>query len=200
MSQPITPKGKLLIFSAPSGSGKTTLVKHLLKNISKLTFSVSATSRLPREEEVNGKDYYFLSAAEFQKKIKENAFLEWEEVYPEVFYGTLLSQIEEKRAAGLHVIFDVDVVGGLNIKKYYGAEALAVFVQVPSIEVLAQRLNQRGTDDAKSIKKRLEKAAYEMTFAPQFDYIIVNNKLDDAQRELTTIVSQFLDQQPVQKS
>lgn len=194
----MTPKGKLLIFSAPSGSGKTTLVKHLLKNISKLTFSVSATSRQPREEEINGKDYYFLSAAEFQQKIKENAFLEWEEVYPDVFYGTLLSQIEEKRTAGLHVIFDVDVVGGLNIKKYYGAEALAVFVQVPSIEVLAQRLNQRGTDDAKSIEKRLEKAAYEMTFAPQFDYIIVNNKLDDAQRELTAIVSHFLDQQPVQ--
>lgn len=200
MSQPISPKGKLLIFSAPSGSGKTTLVKHLLKNISNLTFSVSATSRLPRAEEVNGKDYYFLSAAEFQKKIKENAFLEWEEVYPEVFYGTLLSQIEEKRTAGLHVIFDVDVVGGLNIKKYYEAEALAVFVQVPSIEILAQRLNQRGTDNAESIKKRLEKAAYEMTFAPQFDYIIVNNELEDAQHELLAIVSQFLDQQSNQTS
>ena len=192
MSQPIAPKGKLLIFSAPSGSGKTTLVKHLLQNIDKLTFSVSATSRLPRAGEVNGNDYYFLSAAEFQKKIEENAFLEWEEVYPEVFYGTLLSQIEDKRTAGLHVIFDVDVIGGLNIKKYFGAEALAVFVQVPSLEVLAQRLNQRGTDDASSIQKRLDKAAFEMTFAPQFDHIIINDQLENAQRELEATVRQFL--------
>lgn len=193
MSQSIKPKGKLLIFSAPSGSGKTTLVKHLLKNIDKLTFSVSATSRQPRTAEVDGKDYYFLSAADFQKKIKENAFLEWEEVYPEVFYGTLLSQIEEKRAAGLHVIFDVDVMGGLNIKKYYGAEALAIFVQVSSLEILARRLNQRGTDDKESIQKRLEKAAFEMTFAPQFDHIIINDKLENAERELEATVRQFLE-------
>jgi len=193
MSQTITPKGKLLIFSAPSGSGKTTLVKHLLQNIDKLTFSVSATSRLPRTGEMDGKDYYFLSATNFQKKIEESAFLEWEEVYPGVFYGTLLSQIEEKRAAGLHVIFDVDVVGGLTIKKYYGAEALAVFVQVPSLEILAQRLNQRGTDDAESIQKRLEKAAYETAFAPQFDHVIINDKLENAQRELEATVRQFLE-------
>ncbi len=193
MSQPNTSKGKLLIFSAPSGSGKTTLVKHLLEKIGNLTFSVSATSRMPRLGEVNGKDYYFLATTDFQQKIKENAFLEWEEVYPAVFYGTLLSQIEEKRAAGLNVIFDVDVVGGLNIKKYYGAEALAVFVQAPSIEILAQRLNQRGTDDIESIQKRLDKAAYEMTFAPKFDHIIVNDKLEDAQRELEATVKQFLE-------
>jgi len=193
MSQANTQKGKLLIFSAPSGSGKTTLVKHLLQKVDKLTFSVSATSRPPRKDEINGKDYYFLSADEFQEKIKENAFLEWEEVYPQVFYGTLLSQIEDKRAAGLHVIFDVDVVGGLNIKKHYGAEALAVFVQAPSLEVLSQRLNQRGTDDEESIQKRLQKAAWEMTFAPQFDQIIVNDKLENAQRNLESTVKQFLE-------
>lgn len=193
MSQANTQKGKLLIFSAPSGSGKTTLVRHLLQKVDKLTFSVSATSRPPRKDEINGKDYYFLSADEFQKKIKENAFLEWEEVYPQVFYGTLLSQIENKRAAGLHVIFDVDVVGGLNIKKHYGAEALAVFVQAPSLEVLSQRLSQRGTDDDESIQKRLQKAAWEMTFAPQFDQIIVNDKLENAQRKIESTVKQFLE-------
>jgi guanylate kinase len=185
-------KGKLLIFSAPSGSGKTTLVKYLLEQVPNLAFSVSATSRKPRTGELEGRDYYFLSPDEFKRKITENAFLEYEEVYTDVFYGTLFEQVEAKRNAGKHVIFDVDVVGGLNIKKHFGKEALAVFIKAPSIEILTERLINRGTDNDESIKKRIEKAAWEMDFADRFDVVLVNDELEKARQELIAIISEFL--------
>ncbi len=185
-------KGKLLIFSAPSGSGKTTLVKYLLEQVPNLAFSVSATSRKPRTGELEGRDYYFLSPDEFKRKITENAFLEYEEVYTDVFYGTLFEQVEAKRNAGKHVIFDVDVVGGLNIKKHFGMEALAVFIKAPSIEILTERLINRGTDNDESIKKRIEKAAWEMDFADRFDVVLVNEELEKARQELIAIITEFL--------
>ena len=185
-------KGKLLIFSAPSGSGKTTLVKYLLEQVPNLAFSVSATSRKPRTGELEGRDYYFLSPDEFKRKITENAFLEYEEVYTDVFYGTLFEQVEAKRNAGKHVIFDVDVVGGLNIKKHFGMEALAVFIKAPSIEILTERLINRGTDNDESIKKRIEKAAWEMDFADRFDVVLVNDELEKARQELIAIITEFL--------
>lgn len=185
-------KGKLLIFSAPSGSGKTTIVKHLLAKDYGLEFSVSATSRASRGEEVNGRDYYFLSPGEFKQRVANNEFLEWEEVYPGVFYGTLLSEVERIRQKGNHVIFDVDVVGGCNIKKYYGGEALSVFVQPPSVEELKNRLLNRSTDSPEVIATRVAKAAQELSFASQFDVILINDRLEDAFHEVETIVEQFL--------
>lgn len=185
-------KGKLLIFSAPSGSGKTTLVKYILDQIQGLTFSISATSRPPRAGEEDGKDYYFLTPNQFRKKITENAFLEFEEVYPDVFYGTLFDQIASKRAAGNHVVFDVDVVGGLNIKKHFGEDALAIFIKAPSLDVLAERLNKRGTDSSESIQKRIEKAEWEMGFANRFDVVLINDQLEKAQHELKSIITEFL--------
>lgn len=185
-------KGKLLIFSAPSGAGKTTIVKHLLEKDFGLEFSVSATSRAPRSNEKHGKDYYFLTPDEFKERIDNHEFLEWEEVYPGVFYGTLLSEVERIRSVGKHVVFDVDVVGGLNIKKYYGNEALAVFVQPPSVEVLRNRLISRSSDSPEVIATRVAKAEYELTFAPKFDIVLVNDRIDDAFREVESIVSQFL--------
>ncbi len=170
-------KGKLIIFSAPSGAGKTTIVKHLLKQDFNLEFSISATSRAPRHTETHGKDYYFLSPDEFQEKIKNDEFLEWEEVYAGTCYGTLKSEVERIRNQGKHVIFDVDVVGGINIKKYYGDEALAVFVQPPSIEELRKRLVGRSTDSLDVIEKRVQKAEYELTFASNFDIILVSEEL-----------------------
>ena len=151
-------KGKLIIFSAPSGSGKTTIVKHLLRKIPGLNFSVSATSREPRAGESDGKDYYFLSEAAFRNKIRNNEFLEWEEVYPGIFYGTMKSEVERIRNEGKHVVFDVDVVGGLNIKKYYGDEALAVFIRPPSVEELRKRLQTRSTEPEEKINMRVTKA------------------------------------------
>ncbi|MGE4540394.1 MAG: guanylate kinase [Bacteroidales bacterium] len=192
MSKLADKKGKLLIFSAPSGSGKTTLVKYILEQIEGLTFSVSATSRQARANEQDGKDYYFLSPDAFRKKISEKAFLEYEEVYPNVFYGTLLDQIASKRAAGNHVVFDVDVVGGLNIKKYFGADALAIFIKAPSVQILKERLTQRGSDTEESIKKRLEKAEWEMGFADRFDVVVVNDQLEKSQQELKRIITEFL--------
>jgi guanylate kinase len=185
-------KGKLLIFSAPSGAGKTTIVKHLLGKDFGLEFSVSATSRAPRSTEMHGKDYYFLTPDEFKERIDNHEFLEWEEVYPGIFYGTLLSEVERIRSAGKHVVFDVDVVGGLNIKKYYGNEALSVFVQPPSVEVLRNRLVNRSSDSPEVIATRVAKAEYELTFAPKFDVVLVNDRIDDAFREVESIVSQFL--------
>lgn len=185
-------KGKLLIFSAPSGSGKTTLVKHLLQNMDNLCFSVSATSRAPRTGEIDGKDYYFISQEEFQKKIEHKEFLEWEEVYKGTCYGTLLSEVEQLRSDRKNVLFDVDVVGGLNIKKYYGDEALAVFVKAPSVEVLKQRLIVRSTDSMESIQKRIDKAEWEMSFEKDFDVVIVNDNLEKAQKEILYIVNCFL--------
>ncbi|MFB6319351.1 guanylate kinase [Saccharicrinis sp. FJH54] len=184
--------GKLIIFSAPSGSGKTTLVKHVLSKGFNLEFSISATSRNPRGTEENGKDYYFLSPEEFRKKIDEGAFLEWEEVYSNTFYGTLKSEVDRITANGNNVVFDVDVVGGLNIKSFYGERALAVFVQPPSVEELEKRLESRGTDDAETIKKRIDKAEQELSYAGKFDVIIINDNLDEATKETEKILRNFL--------
>jgi guanylate kinase len=185
--------GKLIIFSAPSGAGKTTIVQHLLKlEYLKLEFSISACSRLPRGKETNGKDYYFLSTGDFQKKIAEDAFLEWEEVYDGLYYGTLKSEIKRITEAGYNVMFDVDVKGGLNIKKQYGDKALAIFVQPPSLIELKNRLHSRSTDTAEAIAKRLDKAASEMEFASQFDYILINDVLDTSLKQAEVLVKQFI--------
>lgn len=185
-------QGKLIIFSAPSGAGKTTIVKHLLQQNLGLEFSISATSRGKRHTETNGKDYYFLSAEEFKAKIDADEFLEWEEVYAGTFYGTLKSEVERIRNNGKHVIFDVDVVGGCNIKKYYGNEALAVFVQPPSVEELRNRLISRSTDAPKMIEKRVAKAEYELTFANQFDVIITNDQLENALIQAEKVIREFI--------
>jgi len=184
--------GKLLIFSAPSGSGKTTLVKYLMKQIDNLSFSISATSRKIRGGEVNGRDYYYLSADEFRNKIANNEFVEWEEVYTDKYYGTLKSEVERIRNNGQNVVFDVDVVGGVNIKKLYGNDALAIFVMPPSIKVLKQRLVGRGTDTEDDIKTRIDKAEYELTFVNKFDKIIINDKLEKAQMETVELVKEFV--------
>lgn len=190
-------KGKLLIFSAPSGSGKTTLVNHLLAEIPNIAFSVSATSRPPRGNEQNGKEYYFISPEEFQERVKNDEFLEWQEVYPGRYYGTLKSVVEKMQEEGYHVAFDVDVVGGTNIKKYYGDEALSIFIQAPSIEVLRERLVNRGTDSMEEIEKRLAKADWEMNFAQgKFDTTIINDDLETAKADILAAVKQFLDQNP----
>ncbi len=185
-------KGKLIIFSAPSGAGKTTIVKHLLQKGFDLEFSISATSREPRHTETHGKDYYFLSGEEFLSKVENEEFLEWEEVYKGTSYGTLKSEVERIRKQGKNVVFDVDVVGGLNIKKYYGDEALAVFVQPPSVEELRNRLVGRSTDSEEKIAMRVAKAEHELSFAPQFDVVIINDKLEDAFVEAEKIISEFL--------
>ena len=187
------PAGKLLIFSAPSGSGKTTLVTHLMENIPELAFSVSATTRAPRGTEKNGKDYYFLSHDEFMKRVENDEFLEWEEVYQGTCYGTLKSVVEKMQKQGKHVAFDVDVCGGVNIKKFYGEKALSVFIQAPSIEVLRDRLIKRQTDSMEAIEKRLAKAEWEMDFAQgKFDATIINDDLDTAKREILEVVTAFL--------
>ena len=185
-------KGKLIIFSAPSGAGKTTIVRHLLEKDFNLEFSVSATSRNPRPNEKNGKDYYFLTLEEFIKRVGNNEFLEWEEVYKGIRYGTLKSEVERIRNQGKNVIFDVDVVGGLNIKKYYGDEALAVFVQPPSVEELKKRLTQRSTETDDKIAMRIAKAEHELSFAPQFDVVLVNDNLEQAFTEAEKVIAGFL--------
>ena len=185
-------KGKLVIFSAPSGSGKTTIVRHLLNKGFPLEFSISATSRPKRGNEIHGKDYYFISADEFRGKIKNNEFLEWQEVYPNKYYGTLKSEVERIRKKGKHVIFDVDVIGGCNIKAHYGSEALSVFIQPPSVDVLRKRLIDRSTDSPEVIQTRVEKAAYELTFAPKFDVVIVNDQLEDAFKKAEETITSFL--------
>lgn len=184
--------GKLFIFSAPSGSGKTTIVKHLLKKDFNLEFSVSATSRAKRGTEVHGKDYYFLSSEEFKQKINNNEFLEWEEVYDGCYYGTLKSEIERIKNKGNNVIFDVDVVGGVNIKKYYQNDALAIFIQPPSIEELENRLRSRNTDSQEVITERIKKFKFELSFANQFDKIIINDKLDEALKEAELTLTEFI--------
>jgi guanylate kinase len=185
-------KGKLIIFSAPSGAGKTTLVKHVMSQVDNLTFSVSACSRKKRVGEIDGKDYYFLTVEEFKKKIAAGEFIEWEEVYPDHFYGTLYSEVENKRNRGLHVVFDVDVKGGMNIKKIFGDEALAIFIKPPSVDVLKERLLKRGTDSPEDIGTRVEKAEYELTFAKHFDVVIVNDDLKRAQQETVSAIHEFL--------
>ncbi len=184
--------GKLIIFSAPSGAGKTTIVHHLLESGLDLQFSISAASREKRKNEINGKDYYFIPADEFRRKIENNEFLEWEEVYKDHYYGTLKSEVERIWDKGLHVIFDVDVVGGMNIKKYYGDRALSVFVMPPSVKHLEERLRKRSTDSEEKIKLRLQQAEKELEFAKHFDKIIVNDDLRTAQAEAVRIVSGFI--------
>ena len=185
-------KGKLIIFSAPSGAGKSTIVQHLIKQDLGLEFSISATSREPREGEADGREYYFISPEEFRRKIKENAFIEWEEVYPEQYYGTLYSEVENVLERGRHVIFDIDVAGGLNLKRIYGDRACAIFIQPPSKEVLEKRLRSRGTDNEASLRERLGKAIFELEYASRFDHIIVNDSLELALSEAEQIVREFL--------
>lgn len=185
--------GKLIVFSAPSGSGKTTIVKFLLAQEElKLDFSISATSREPRGTEIDGKDYYFLSLEDFKKKIKNDEFLEWEEVYRDNFYGTLKSEVERIWAEGKNVIFDIDVVGGLDIKNIYPEETLAVFVKPPSIEELKIRLKKRQTESPDKINMRVAKASIELATAPQFDHIIINNDLNNALEEAYSLVADFV--------
>ena len=181
------------MFSAPSGAGKTTLVRYLMGEIPSLSFSVSAASRKARKNEVNGKDYHFLTVDEFNKNISKGAFVEWEEVYKDHFYGTLSSEVERIRNKGQHVVFDVDVKGGINIKKIFGKDVLAVFVEPPSINALKLRLENRATDSKKDIQTRIEKAKEEIDFAPFFDVIIVNDDLDIAKKEVFEKVSEFID-------
>ena len=187
-------QGKLIIFSAPSGAGKTTIVKQLLEAGLPLSFSISATSRAKREGEVEGKDYYFLSVEEFKSKIANGDFLEWEEVYPGSFYGTLKSEVERIWHEGKHVIFDVDVIGGLNIKKSYPNIAHTFFVQPPTLETLKERLINRSTESEDNIQKRLSKADYELTFSAKFDTIIVNDNLEKAVNESIRKVLEFINE------
>lgn len=182
----------IIIFSAPSGSGKSTLVNYLLHKMPTLEFSVSATSRAPRGTEQNGEAYYFLSADEFRSKIAADEFVEYEEVYPDCFYGTLKSEIERISAKGHHVVFDVDVVGGLNLKRIFGQQALALYIAPPSIDELRKRLTGRATDSAEMIEKRVAKAQLEMSYAPQFDKIVVNDDLAKAKADVENIISDFL--------
>ncbi|GFZ82949.1 guanylate kinase [Aquaticitalea lipolytica] len=186
--------GKLIVFSAPSGSGKTTIVRHLLKQKElDLEFSISATSRERRGEEVDGKDYYFLSFEEFKKKIKNDEFLEWEEVYRDNFYGTLKTEVERIWAKGKHVIFDIDVSGGLRIKRKFPKETLAIFVKPPSIDELKIRLKNRKTESSDKINMRIAKASAELATAPLFDKIVINDDLDIALDEAYKLVSNFLE-------
>ena len=185
-------QNKLLIFSAPSGSGKTTIVRFLLGQNPQLAFSVSACSREKRPHEVEGKDYYFLSVTEFREKIRNEEFIEWEEVYQDHFYGTLKSELERIWAMGKSAVFDVDVVGGLNIKHQYGSRALAIFVMPPSVRELESRLLKRSTENARSLRNRIEKAEKEMKYASGFDVVLLNDNLEQAKKEASDIVNNFL--------
>ena len=184
--------GKLIIFSAPSGSGKSTIINYLLTQNLNLAFSISATSRPPRGTEKHGVEYFFLTPEEFRCRIENNEFLEYEEVYKDRYYGTLKEQVEKQLEKGQNVVFDLDVVGGCNIKKYYGERALSIFVQPPSIEELRCRLTGRGTDEPEVIECRIAKAEYEMTFAPQFDRVIVNDDLEAAKAETLEVIKESL--------
>ena len=186
-------EGKLIIFSAPSGSGKTTIVKQLLANNPNLGFSISACTRDKRgRAETDGQDYYFLTPDEFRQKINEDAFVEWEEVYPGTYYGTLKSEIERIWASGKHVIFDVDVKGGLALKNYYQERALAVFVKVPSLEVLEARLRSRGTETEESLSKRINKMKFEWGFQDKFDVILLNDQLENAVLEAQRLFDELI--------
>jgi guanylate kinase len=185
-------EGKLIIISAPSGAGKTTIVNHLLKNVSGLEFSISATTRSPRGKEKNGKEYYFITTEEFRESIRKDEFVEWQEVYKDHFYGTLKSEIERIWAERKHVIFDVDARGGINLKKTYGQKAISIFIMPPSVQELEQRLNKRATDDEAKIKIRVDKAIEEMKLADQFDHTIINDNLIKAQNEVYEMIRSFL--------
>ena len=189
-------RGRLLVFSAPSGSGKSTIVQWLVKEHPELNlhFSVSCTSRLPRGTEQNGVEYFFISPEEFKKKIENEEFIEYEEVYKDRYYGTLKSQVEQQISRGENVVFDVDVKGGCNIKQCYGSRAMSIFVQPPSIEELRRRLNSRGTDTPEVIEQRLAKADYELSFARKFDHIVVNDDLETAKQKTYELLSTFLNQ------
>ncbi len=185
--------GKLIVFSAPSGSGKTTIVREVLKDdIFNFEFSVSATSRKKRGNEKNGKDYYFLSVEDFKSKISDNQFIEWEEVYKNQFYGTLKSEVRRIINKGNNIIFDIDVFGGINIKKQFAEECLTIFIMPPSVKVLEKRLRHRGTETEESLKKRLAKAEKEMTFSKEFDVVVINNILEDVIIEVKKILVNFL--------
>lgn len=183
---------KLIIFSAPSGSGKSTIINYLLTCGLDLAFSISATSRPPRGKEQHGIEYFFLSPEEFRQRIANDEFLEYEEVYTDRFYGTLKSQVENQLEAGQNVVFDVDVVGGCNIKQFYGNRALSIFIQPPSIEELRRRLVGRGTDSPEIIEDRINKAEFELSFAPKFDVVIINDDLEKAKAETLEVIKGFL--------
>lgn len=185
--------GKAIIFSAPSGAGKTTIVHHLLQQDLNLEFSISATSRAARKVERDGKDYHYMSISDFQELIRKEAFVEWEEVYEGNFYGTLKSEVERIWAGGKHVVFDVDVVGGLNLKAYFGDAAFAVFVQPPSIMALENRLRLRETETDESIARRIGKAEQELDFAQEFDFVLINDDLEKAKKQAIEAISNFLE-------
>ena len=187
-------KGRLLIFSAPSGSGKSTIVQWLMKEHPELNmhFSISCTTRAPRGTEQNGVEYFFISPAEFKEKIAQDAFVEYEEVYTDKYYGTLKSQVTEMTENGQNVVFDIDVKGGCNIKRQYGNKALSIFIQPPSIEELRRRLEGRATDAQEVIEQRLSKASYELTFADKFDIVIVNDDLEKAKADTLNAINEFL--------
>ncbi len=189
---PVHMLGKLIIFSAPSGAGKSTIVNYLLRCGLNLEFSISATSRAPRGNEADGEAYYFISVDEFRQRIANQEFVEYEEVYPGCFYGTLRTEVERITASGRHVVFDVDVKGGLNIKEQFGKQALAVFIAPPSIDALRKRLLLRNTDSPEMIEKRVGKAEYELTFAPKFDVIILNDNLETAKLKAKEVIKDFL--------
>ena len=184
--------GKLVIFSAPSGSGKTTIVRELLKRYDCFEFSISATSRQPRGQEQNGVDYYFMSNDEFKARVARDEFVEWEEVYAGTCYGTLKSEMERIWAKGNTIFFDVDVMGGINLKRLFGEDACSVFIMPPSVEELERRLRGRGTDAEEVIQKRIAKAEFELSKAPEFDHVVINDVLEDAVNEVSVIISQFL--------
>ena len=188
---------KVIIFSAPSGAGKTTLVKHILQSGLPLAFSISACTRLKRQDEIHGWDYYFLTIPEFREHIENNDFVEWEEVYEGSYYGTLRSEVDRIWAMGSHVIFDVDVKGGLMLKKQFGEKALAIFVKPPSVEELERRLIARSTDSEEKICQRIAKAEYELGFAPQFDSVVINDRLEDAQKETIDLIKVFIQKQSI---
>lgn len=188
---PNTP-GKLIIFSAPSGAGKTSIVHRLMHEMPNLAFSVSACTREQRPGEVHGKDYYFMTIEEFKQKVANNEFVEWEEVYTNGFYGTLRSEIENIRNSGRHVLFDVDVEGGLSLKSIYGTDALAIFVMPPSVEVLETRLRGRGTENEESLQKRLKKAIKELDYYSKFDVVVLNDILADAVAEAKAKINEFI--------
>lgn len=184
--------GKVIIFSAPSGAGKTTIVREMLKRFPEFEFSISATCRAPRGSERDGVDYYFLTPDQFMQAVEEGRFIEWEEVYTGCRYGTLRSEVERIWAKGHTILFDVDVIGGLNLKRIFGHDACAIFVMPPSVGELRRRLVGRGTDAPEVIDRRVAKAEFEMTKAPQFDHVVVNDDLDEAIRETTAILNRFI--------
>lgn len=186
-------QGKLFIFSAPSGAGKSTIVQHLMKQNMGLEFSISATSRKPRQGEKDGREYHFISPESFREMIDNDAFIEWEEVYPDQYYGTLFSEVDKIWKKGRHAIFDIDVLGGINLKKKYEERACSVFIQPPSLEALEQRLRARGSDSESSLQQRLGKARFEMTHASHFDHIIINDSLEQALAHAEKIVKEFLE-------